>query len=133
MTDRNFEQELQFSTSRSSGPGGQNVNKVNTRVELRFNVPASKILTDEEKARVMEKLAGKITTEGDLIISSQESRSQGANREIAYEKFLFIIEEALKVPKKRKRTHPTKAARQKRLEEKQKQSQKKNLRKPPEV
>ncbi len=109
------------------------MNKVNTRVELRFNVPASKILTDEEKARVMEKLAGKITTEGDLIISSQESRSQGANREIAYEKFLFIIEEALKVPKKRKRTHPTKAARQKRLEEKQKQSQKKNLRKPPEV
>ncbi len=133
MIDRNFEPELIFTTSRSSGPGGQNVNKVNTRVELRFNVITSQLLDEEEKQRVMEKLAGRLTNDGELIVTAQESRSQLKNREAAIEKFYVLLEEALKKPKKRKRTRPPAASRKKRLEEKQKHAEKKARRRPPEL
>lgn len=129
MINRDFISELHFRASRSSGPGGQHVNKVNTMVELRFNVPDSFILDQDEKALLLEKLKGRLTASGDLIITAQESRSQLQNRKLALEKFYTLIEEALRKAKKRRPTHPTAASRQKRLEAKRRQSEKKARRK----
>ncbi|MCF6297519.1 MAG: aminoacyl-tRNA hydrolase, partial [Flavobacteriaceae bacterium] len=78
--------ELEFNFSRSSGPGGQHVNKVNTKVGLRFDVSGSKILNEEQKELLMEKLANKLTKEGVLVLSSQEARSQLLNKELVIEK-----------------------------------------------
>jgi ribosome-associated protein len=86
--------ELQFQFSRSSGPGGQNVNKVNSKVELRFNIPNSQILDETEKATLFEKISSKIDTEGNLIIQSQEKRSQIQNKEIAVRKFYDLLKNA---------------------------------------
>ena len=133
MISKNLEPEIQFSASRSSGPGGQHVNKVSTAVELRFNIPESQILDEEEKKRIIKKLEGKLTTEGELIVNASETRSQTQNKKLALEKFYAMIEEALKIPKKRKRTRPSATSRKKRLENKRRQSEKKELRKPPEV
>ncbi|MBS9522984.1 aminoacyl-tRNA hydrolase [Litoribacter alkaliphilus] len=123
---RGLESELTFQTSRSSGPGGQNVNKVESRVTLRFNVPNSIILAEEEKQRLSEKLD--LTTEGDLIIKSQETRSQLKNKEIAIQKFYETLKGGLAKKKVRKVTRPSKAAVKKRLEEKKQHSQKKQNR-----
>ncbi|MCF8235896.1 MAG: aminoacyl-tRNA hydrolase [Bacteroidales bacterium] len=133
LKNRNFEPEFTFSTSRSSGPGGQHVNKTETKVELRFNIPSSEILTDEEKNKLLKELANRINTEGDLIISSQEHKSQSKNKEETIEKFYELIAKALTPKKKRKRTKPSKAAWEKRLKQKKMQSEKKQQRKPPEV
>ena len=126
-----FESELVFSASRSSGPGGQHVNKTSTKVELRFNIPNSALLTDEEKEILLNKLRNKINSDGELIIVSQESRSQLKNKEATLTKFYELIEKALTPEKKRKPTKPTKAAKEKRLEEKRIQSKKKEQRKTP--
>ncbi|MBT0810852.1 aminoacyl-tRNA hydrolase [Litoribacter ruber] len=123
---RGLESELTFQTSRSSGPGGQNVNKVESRVTLRFNVPNSIILAEEEKQRLSEKLD--LTTEGDLIIKSQETRSQLKNKEIAIQKFYETLKGGLAKKKVRKVTRPSKAAVKKRLEAKKQHSQKKQNR-----
>ena len=128
-----FEQEWIITTSRSSGPGGQHVNKVSTKVELRLNIPDSNLLDDEQKAILLQKLKNKITHTGDLIIVSQSTRSQLKNREAAIEKFFTILENALKPKKKRKPTRPTKASQEKRLEEKKMISEKKDQRKKPEM
>ncbi len=133
LKNRDFTPEFSFSTSRSSGPGGQHVNKTETRVELRFNVPDSELLSEEEKHRLLDKLANKINSEGELILSSQEHKSQMQNKEECIKKFYELLAEALKVRKKRKKTRPSKAAREKRLKEKKKRSEKKEQRKPPEV
>ncbi len=125
--------EITFKTSRSSGPGGQHVNKVNTRVELRFNVDASKILLEEEKELIREKLAGRINLDGELIIAVQRSRSQLKNKKLALEKFIELLTDALKPEKERKPTNPPAGLKKKRLADKQKQSEKKQLRKPPEL
>ncbi len=125
--------ELKFSASRSSGPGGQNVNKVNTRVELRFFISDSEVLTIEEKERLFVKLKNRINAEGELILTSQSERSQLANKEKVTELFFTLIEKALTVPKKRKKTTPTAASRIKRLESKKNVALKKQLRKPPEI
>ena len=123
---RGLESELYFETSRSSGPGGQSVNKTNSRVTLRFNVPNSVLLEDREKEILQQKLS--LTTEGDLLISSQESRSQLANKETCKEKFYDMLREAFKKKKVRKVTRPTKASQRKRLDEKKKQGEKKKWR-----
>ena len=120
--------ELEFSASRSSGPGGQNVNKVNTRIELRFHVRNSQLLTDEQKGRLTDKLASRLTIEGELIIVCQEKRSQLANKELATQRFYVLLEKSLRPSKKRKATKPTKASVEKRITTKKQQAEKKRLR-----
>lgn len=125
--------ELKFRTSRSSGPGGQSVNKVSTKVELLFDVWNSNVLTIEQKEIISIKLKNRINTEGILQISSDETRSQLKNKEIVIERFNGLLEEALKPVKKRKPTKPGKSSKEKRLKTKKIKSDKKDLRKPPEV
>lgn len=120
--------ELQFTTSRSGGPGGQHVNKVSTKVTLKFDVRNSKLLTPEEKAQIEERLRSKLTADGVLILSSQEMRSQLANRENVIAKFDKLVARVFAIRKKRKATKPTKASVEKRLQEKKKLSEKKRYR-----
>jgi ribosome-associated protein len=116
LKDRNFEKEFIFSTSRSSGPGGQNVNKVSTKVELRFNLNVTAIFSEEEKEIIFRKLKNKITKEGDLILVSQSERSQLMNKIVVTEKFYDLVAKALTVQKKRRSTRPTLSSKIKRLE-----------------
>jgi ribosome-associated protein len=118
LKGRDFTQELIFTASRSSGAGGQNVNKVNTKVELRFIINTSLLLTDDEKQIILKKLSSKISQEGELIIVSQTERSQLKNKNKSIEKFYLLIEKALTPRKKRKPTKPTAASKEKRLEKK---------------
>ncbi|MBS1554759.1 MAG: aminoacyl-tRNA hydrolase [Bacteroidetes bacterium] len=120
--------ELLFSTSRSSGPGGQNVNKVNSKVTLRWSLANSTILTEEEKELLLRKLASRLTTEGELMIISQESRSQQQNKELAIEKLDALLTKAFTKKKVRKATKPSKAAVQNRIEKKKRHSEKKKMR-----
>jgi len=127
------ETEIVFSATRSSGPGGQNVNKVNSRVELRFSVLNSTVFSDDEKARISLKLKNRINSESELVLTSQTGRTQLGNKEKALEKFFDLIEKALTIQKKRLKSRPTVASRLKRLESKKNLAQKKQLRKPPET
>lgn len=120
-----LEREFVFQTSRSSGPGGQNVNKVNSRVELRFDIPGSELLTAEQKEMLQRKLASRLTSAGVLIVSSQESRSQADNRDRAVQKLYTQLARALMPVKKRKPTRPTRASEEKRLQRKKRQAEKK--------
>lgn len=120
--------EIIFETSRSSGPGGQHVNKTETRVTLRFNVPQSNLLNDEQKALIAEKLKSHMTSDGDLLVSSQETRSQLRNKEICLERFYALLTYAFRRKPKRIATKPSKAAKQKRLDGKKILSQKKQNR-----
>lgn len=128
---RDFSSEFRFTASRSGGAGGQNVNKVNTKVELRFSVTQSQLLTDIEKELLLKKLKNKITAEGELIIVSQTERSQLRNKLQCVEKFYSILKENLTQPKKRKPTKPTRASNEKRIEKKRYKTIKKELRKKP--
>lgn len=130
---KQLETELLLSASRSSGPGGQNVNKVNTRVELRFSVKNTTLFSEEEKELIFLKLKTRINLEGEIIFTSQEARTQLDNRETVIQKFFDSIEKALTIKKKRLKSTPTAASRAKRLEIKKNTGQKKLLRKPPEI
>lgn len=125
--------ELKFVTSRSSGPGGQNVNKVNSKVIIKFDLWGSFALSDEQKSLVATKLASHLTKEGILIIAAQEDRSQLANKQTAIAKFRTLIARALRKPKVRKATKPSKSSVAKRLNKKKANSEKKQLRRPPTV
>jgi len=120
--------ELEFSTSRSSGPGGQNVNKVNSKVTLRWNVKDSPLLLPEEKELLLQKLSTRLTTEGVLILTSQDKRSQLQNKEEVLGKFDLLLKNAVAKKKKRKTTKPSKSSVKSRLDRKKKHSDKKKMR-----
>ena len=122
------EDELKFTASRSSGPGGQHVNKASTRVMLRFDVVNSPSLTQEQKARILDHLATRISKEGILRVVSQQTRSQATNKELAVERFIDLLQQALKIEPPRKRTALSTAARQRRLDEKKRRSRSKQER-----
>lgn len=128
IAKRVFDSELDFQASRSSGPGGQNVNKVNSKITLRFSVSNSQFLSIEEKEIIVEKLSNKITNEGDIVIQVEEKRSQHQNKEIALQKFYDLIKKAFKQKKTRKATRPGKAAIEKRLKSKKIHAEKKKNR-----
>lgn len=121
--------ECTFSSARSSGAGGQNVNKVNTKVELRFRVSSSTVFDENQKEKLQKRLANRINNDGELVLSSQESRSQSENKELVIGKFVQLLTDALKEKKKRKPTKPTKTSILKRLEAKKRQSDIKQMRK----
>lgn len=124
-----FNNELVFKTSRSGGKGGQNVNKTETKVQLLFVVSESTVLTAYEKQRIQLKLANRINQEGALLLSSSETRSQLANKDIVINLFYELINAALFVQKKRKVSKPSKASVRKRIENKRRQAEKKENRK----
>ncbi|MBC5775775.1 aminoacyl-tRNA hydrolase [Pontibacter sp. KCTC 32443] len=125
LQERGFEKELQFQSSRSGGAGGQNVNKVASKVELRFHVESSALLSDEEKALVQQKLASRMNSEGYLQVVCQDERSQLQNKELCISRFYELVRQALTRQKKRKATKPTHASVKQRLESKKRQAQKK--------
>lgn len=124
--------ELIFSASRSGGPGGQNVNKVNSKITLKFDVAYSQILSEEEKQVILEKLSAQLTKDGVLLLTAQDKRSQLENKEAAIAKLERLLARAFKKEKVRKATKPSKAAVQKRIVGKKRLSEKKQWRQKPE-
>jgi ribosome-associated protein len=120
--------ELTFTASRSSGPGGQYVNKVNTRITLWFDVAGSPSLTEEEKSRIQSHLSTRISKTGMLRVIAQSSRSQMANKELAIERFVELLNQALHENPLRRKTRAPARARQQRLDEKKRRSRFKQLR-----
>ena len=125
--------ELKFKAVKSSGAGGQHVNKVSTKVELIFDLQNSSEFSKEEKELLLQKLKNKLTKENSLLLSCDESRSQHKNKELVIQRFLKLIENSLKVPKKRKATKPSKSSIEKRIDKKKKQAYKKAFRRKPEL
>lgn len=123
--------EIHFQFSRSGGPGGQNVNRIATRVELRFDIGHSPSLSDEQRDMLLHRLAKRIDTRGILHLSAQESRSQWMNRREVLDRFQNILARALTPKKKRTRTMPTSSSREKRLQAKKHKSEKKQSRRIP--
>ncbi|MET3035371.1 alternative ribosome rescue aminoacyl-tRNA hydrolase ArfB [Chryseobacterium sp. NRRL B-14859] len=125
---KNFTKELSFKTSRSSGAGGQNVNKVETAVTVLWEVTTSDFFDEDEKALIKAKLKNRINSDGFLFLTVSESRTQLMNKNKAIEKIIEIVNKALIIPKKRTATKPSKAQKQKRLDNKKKLSDKKENR-----
>ena len=120
--------ELEFRFVRASGPGGQNVNKVATAAELRFDVMHSKALPDAVRLRLLKLAGWRINSDGVLIIFAQRFRSQGRNRADALERLQILLQRAAQTPKSRKPTRPTAAAKRRRLESKHRRGRQKRLR-----
>jgi ribosome-associated protein len=125
LTSRDFFPEFQFQTSRSGGAGGQNVNKVESRVTLRFHVDNSALLTEEEKQLIKQHLRNRISQDGYLQLHNQTDRSQLRNKELVVKHFYRLLEQALLPGKERRATRPTHASVKKRIAGKKKQSEKK--------
>ena len=117
--------ELDVRVSRASGAGGQHVNKTSSRVEIFWNVLTSRALDDAQRSRLCEKLASRLTSDGSVRVVASDMRSQSRNRELAEERLAELVRRALVVPKKRRATKPTKAAKEARLESKKRHSTKK--------
>ena len=126
---KNFQHELSYKTSRSSGSGGQNVNKVETSVTVLWKVEDSAVFSEREKERIFFKLKNRINLEGVLQFTVSESRTQLQNKKIATEKIQELVNKSLIIPKKRIATKPSRAKVEKRLESKKKLSEKKENRK----
>jgi ribosome-associated protein len=124
--------ELDFTASRSSGPGGQNVNKVNSKISVKFDVVRSQILNEEEKATILRALSEQLTKNGVLQLSSQDKRSQLENKEAVVNKLESLLAKALAKKKTRKKSKPSKAAIQERIRSKKLKAEKKKWRQKPE-
>lgn len=120
--------ELEITTSRAGGPGGQHVNKTSTRITVRWHVATTKALSDEQKERVLHNLAAQLTTEGDLIVHNSESRSQEHNRKAALAQLAQKLRKALHVPKKRMATQVSESVQKARLQAKARRSTIKRMR-----
>ncbi|WP_442846880.1 alternative ribosome rescue aminoacyl-tRNA hydrolase ArfB [Leeuwenhoekiella sp. H156] len=131
MNKKILQSECEFKAVRSSGPGGQHVNKTSTKVMLHWDLEASAVFTEEQKERLGQRLASKLTTENQLVLSYDQSRSQHKNKEEVFKNLVQLLEKALVIPKKRKKTRPTLASKKRRLESKKQNAQKKANRKPP--
>lgn len=125
---KDFSKELSFKTSRSSGAGGQNVNKVETAVTVLWKVAETEFFNDDQKELIQQKLKNRINADGFLFLTVSESRTQLMNKNKAIEKITDLVNKALIVPKKRTATKPSKAQKQKRLDNKKKLSDKKENR-----
>ncbi|MCX7547037.1 alternative ribosome rescue aminoacyl-tRNA hydrolase ArfB [Xanthomarina sp. F1114] len=125
--------ELNFKAIRSSGAGGQHVNKVSSKVVLNFDLSNSQVFSETQKALLFKNLSNRLTTDGVLILQSDESRSQHKNKDLVIKRFLELIKEGLKKPKKRKPTKVPRSVKLKRLSKKKQQADKKANRKPPEI
>ncbi len=124
--------ELELRAARSGGPGGQSVNTTSSKVELRWSVAESAALSEAQRERLLRRLASRLTGDGVLILQGSEHRSQHRNREAVLARFRAIVGEALEPPKPRRRTRPSRAAKERRLQAKRHRSEVKRLRKPPE-
>ena len=133
MDNSSILQELQFKAIRSSGPGGQHANKVSSKVELVFDIAHSKGLSEAEKNRLFFKLKSKLSKENVLTLQCDESRSQHKNKDLVIKRFFELLKRALLVPKKRKRTKPSKGAIEKRLQAKKRAALKKVNRSKPKL
>lgn len=120
--------EFVFKTSRSGGKGGQNVNKVSSKVQIDFDIPHSALLSEEEKTILLEKLGDKLTTDGVLQVMAQDARSQLENKETALKKIYRLLNKCFEVKKKRKATKPTKASVEQRIQNKKKLGEVKKMR-----
>jgi len=114
--------ELDIRVSRSSGAGGQHVNKTSSRVEIFWNVRASRALSEDQRARLLVRLDSRLTTDGSVRIVASDMRSQSRNRDLAEEKLVDMVRRALEIPKKRRPTRPTKASKEARLDGKKRRS-----------
>ncbi len=131
LDKKQIHSELKFKAMRSSGAGGQHVNKVSSKVELTFNIPASEGLSEREKQRILLKLQSRLTNEGALVLQCDEARSQHRNKDLVVKRFFEILKKAVTIPKKRKPTKPTKSSKEKRLKSKKITAEKKASRKKP--
>jgi ribosome-associated protein len=125
--------EIEFRASRSGGPGGQHVNTSSTRAEVSWNLGRSRAVSDEQRARLREKLASRIDADGNVRVVASSSRSQLRNREEAERRLTALLRRALLVPKRRRKTRPTAASIESRLRAKRLRSERKSRRRPPEA
>ena len=124
-------QECDFKAVRSSGPGGQHVNKTSTKVMLHWSLKDSNVFSEEEKERLYKRLKSKLTSDDQLVLSYDQSRSQHKNKDEVFKNLVRLLENGLLKPKRRKRTKPTLASKKRRLDSKKRNAEKKANRKPP--